>query len=75
MKRPATATLVAALLANAAPLFAQSLVVTHASIIDASPATPLRTASIVVQDGLITAIGASPAAPSGAHTIDARGIR
>ncbi len=52
---------------------AQSLVITDATIIDASAPAPRSTGSILVQDGRILAIGPDVAIPAGARVIDGRG--
>ena len=62
-----------ALLILPAPVVAQAVVITNASIVDASAAVPVRVGSIVIEDGRITAVGTSVPVPAGASAIDARG--
>lgn len=69
----AVVTVVGALLIFPAPLVAQAVVITNASIVDASAADPTRVGSIVVENGRITAVGSSPLVPAGASIIDALG--
>jgi len=51
----------------------QAVVVTNATVIDAGAASPARVASIVIENGRISAIAGSPRIPAGAQVIDARG--
>lgn len=51
----------------------QIVFIENASIIDAGATNPVRTASIIIEDGIIKDIGRNLPLPSGAHTIDGSG--
>lgn len=61
-----------ALLASAGPLSAQTLVLTHANVVDGVAAQPQRDVTIVVRDGKIESVGRA-AAPPNATVIDLQG--
>lgn len=65
--------LVAFLLFFTIHLVAQTVVITNASIVDASAVDPIKSGSIIIVDGRITAIDANLTIPEGARTIDAHG--
>ncbi|KCZ49247.1 amidohydrolase family protein [Hyphomonas pacifica] len=55
------------------PLYAQTLVLEHAKIITASSAGELEDASIVIQNGKISAVGETVNVPAGAEIMDMTG--
>jgi imidazolonepropionase-like amidohydrolase len=66
--------LVAALLvAGDAQAQAPVTALIHATLIDGSGQTPLRDATIIIENGRIAAIGPGLAAPSGARAVDLTG--
>ncbi len=58
---------------SAPPAFGQIIFIKDASIIDAGATNPVRTASIIVEDGVIKGIGRKLRLPPGARTIDGKG--
>ena len=60
---------------TAAPIRAQSIAITGATIIDGTGRAPIRDGAIVVTDGRIAAVGAARdvRVPAGTNTLDARG--
>lgn len=61
--------------AFAAPLSAQSLAITNATVHTMTDAGTIENATIVVEGDRIRAVGADVAVPSGARVLDARGRR
>lgn len=64
--------LLTALLGASLPLFAQTLAITGALVVDGTGAPP-RAATVIVQEGRIAAVGEGIQPPAGATLIDARG--
>lgn len=62
-----------ALVLAAAPASAQSLALTGATVYDGTGAAPLAGATVVVEDGRITCVGADCRVPAGADVLDAAG--
>lgn len=62
-----------ALLLVPASLFAQSLVIRHANVIDLVSEKPLKNYSVAIQGGRILAVARKLKAPPGAQIIDAKG--
>lgn len=58
---------------SARAVSAQAIVIANISIVDPAARDPVRKATIVVNEGRITAIGRSPRSPPGARIIDGRG--
>jgi imidazolonepropionase-like amidohydrolase len=52
---------------------AQPLVLTNASVVDAAAPNPVRTATIIVQNGRIVSVAPAGTYPRGARVVDARG--
>ena len=69
--RPALSNAVRAYVSVDAPLIAM----THARVIDGTGAAPLENQTLILSNGVITAIGSSAGTdiPAGAHTIDLTG--
>ena len=65
----------ASVVATGAPIRAQSIAITGATIIDGTGRAPIRDGAIVVTDGRISAVGAARdvRVPAGTNTLDARG--
>ena len=63
---------VAALLAAAPALAAQTVAIEGGDVYTAA-GTPMRGATVLIQNGRITAVGMGVAVPAGARRIDARG--
>jgi imidazolonepropionase-like amidohydrolase len=63
----------ASVLFLAGAAFAQTLVLTHANVIDGVSARPVRDATVVIRDGKIARIGAGGETPAGAEVLDLKG--
>src|SRR5258706_6823782 len=57
----------------ASTAFAQTLVLTHANVIDGVSAQPVRDATIVIRDGKIERVAVGGDTPAGAQVLDLRG--
>lgn len=66
-------TLLAGLTLAAAPMVAETIVLTGATVHTMGPQGTIRNAMVVIEGGKIRAVGASVAVPAGARRIDARG--
>ena len=71
--RAKTAVVFAAVVLSGAAAHAQTVVLTHATLIDGTGAAPQRDVSIVMEQGRIREIGPGLAAPPGAAVIDLTG--
>lgn len=65
--------LIASVLLITGATFAQTLVLTHANVIDGVSAQPVRDATVVIRDGKIERIAAGGEAPAGAQVLDLKG--
>jgi len=63
----------ASLLLLSGAAFAQTLVLTHANVIDGVSAQPVRDATVVIRDGKIERMGAGGDVPAGAQVLDLKG--
>ena len=63
--------LACAVLLAAAPVFAQTIAITHGKVADGRGGEPVDGVTVLVRDGRIAAVGRSVAVPPGARVVDA----